>query len=59
MCVSDAVFLDRVVVQTLTEYIWLGHHPQQEHRLVQLAQAFEAISVSASSLVNYYSSLMS
>ncbi|KAF8597082.1 hypothetical protein BDV93DRAFT_479692 [Ceratobasidium sp. AG-I] len=59
MCVSGAVFLDRVVVQPLTDYLWLGHHPQQENRLVHLAQVFEAISVSTTSLINYYSSLLS
>ncbi|KAF8604048.1 hypothetical protein BDV93DRAFT_410490, partial [Ceratobasidium sp. AG-I] len=56
MCVLGAVFLDRVVVQPLTEYIWLGHHPQQDRRLVQVTRVFHALAVSIGELKTYYGS---
>lgn len=56
MCVLGAIYLDHVVVQPLTEYIWLGHHPQQDRRLTRMTQVFNAISISIRELRTYYGS---
>ncbi|KAG8731859.1 hypothetical protein FRC11_001924 [Ceratobasidium sp. 423] len=58
MCISGAVYLDRVVIQPLTDYIWLGRHPQQDHHLVRVTRLFDAIKTSISSLKEYYSTFI-
>ncbi|CAE7183802.1 unnamed protein product [Rhizoctonia solani] len=54
MCVSGAVYLDHVVVQPLTEYVWMGVHPQRDNRLVRMTQLFNAVSQTIASLSDYY-----
>ncbi|CAE6506478.1 unnamed protein product [Rhizoctonia solani] len=54
LCISGAVYLDRVVVQPLTDYMWLGRHPQQDHHLLRMTRVFEAIFRAVSELKTYY-----
>ncbi|KAG8756164.1 hypothetical protein FRC11_005495 [Ceratobasidium sp. 423] len=54
MCVSGAVYLDHVVVQPLTDYLWLGNHPQQDQRLTYMTRVFHAIKATVSYLQEYY-----
>ncbi|CUA78246.1 hypothetical protein RSOLAG22IIIB_13026 [Rhizoctonia solani] len=58
MCILGAVYLEHIVVQPLTEYVWLGHHPQQDHRLTHMTQLFAAISSTITFLQNYYTPLI-
>ncbi|KEP52305.1 kinase domain protein [Rhizoctonia solani 123E] len=58
MCVSGAVYLDRVVIQPLTDYVWLGNHPQQNRHLVRVTRLFMAISRAVSFLKEYYTPLI-
>ncbi|QRW08677.1 adaptin amino-terminal region protein [Ceratobasidium sp. AG-Ba] len=57
MCILGAVYLDHVVVQQLTDYVWLGHHPQQEIHLRRLTRLFCAARDSIVQLSNYYASI--
>ncbi|KAG8743970.1 hypothetical protein FRC10_011044 [Ceratobasidium sp. 414] len=59
MCVLGAVYLRNPVVQPLTDYIWLGYHPQQDRRLAYLTRVFHAVAVSIAELREYYKSLLS
>ncbi|KAJ1302980.1 hypothetical protein OPQ81_003272 [Rhizoctonia solani] len=53
MCVLGAIYLEHVVVQPLTDYIWLGHHPQQDQRPSYLARVFHALDISICELKKY------
>ncbi|KAG8689907.1 hypothetical protein FRC11_014955, partial [Ceratobasidium sp. 423] len=57
MCILGAIYLEDVVVQPLTDYIWLGHHPQQDRRLIELTRVFHALDTSVSELKKYYENL--
>ncbi|KAF8601773.1 hypothetical protein BDV93DRAFT_545676 [Ceratobasidium sp. AG-I] len=57
MDVLGTAYLERVVVQPLTEYTWLGHHPQQGRRLAQLTRVFNAATISIDQPKSYYRSL--
>lgn len=56
MCVLGVVYLDCVVVQPLSEYIWLGHHLQQDRCLAQVTRALNALAISIDKLKVYYES---
>ncbi|KAF8595571.1 hypothetical protein BDV93DRAFT_574716 [Ceratobasidium sp. AG-I] len=59
MCILGAVYLDRVVVQPLTEFLWLGRHPWSNQRLDQLARVFHSLADSVKHLDTYYQTLSS
>ncbi|KAG8734821.1 hypothetical protein FRC10_011395, partial [Ceratobasidium sp. 414] len=59
MCVLGAVYLRNPVVQPLTDYIWLGHLPQQDRRLTHMTRVFHAAAVTIDELRKYYKSLFS
>ncbi|CAE6476945.1 unnamed protein product [Rhizoctonia solani] len=58
LCISGAVYLDRVVVQPLTDYVWLGKHPQQDHHLMRVTRLFLALERAISFLHGYYAPLI-
>ncbi|CAE6405663.1 hypothetical protein RSOLAG22IIIB_10241 [Rhizoctonia solani] len=58
LCISGAVYLDRVVVQPLTDYVWLGKHPQQDHHLMRVTRLFLALERAISFLHEYYAPLI-
>ncbi|KAF8601301.1 hypothetical protein BDV93DRAFT_475718 [Ceratobasidium sp. AG-I] len=57
MCILGAVYLERVVVQPLTEFMWLGRQPWNHQRLDQLARVFHSLTDSVKHLNTYYESL--
>ncbi|QRW06028.1 Tyrosine kinase [Ceratobasidium sp. AG-Ba] len=59
MCIFGAIYLNRIVVQQLTDYIWLGHHPQHEPHLRRLTRLFCAARDTITELSNYYTSISS
>lgn len=57
MCILGGVYLERAVVQRLTDYIWLGGDAFDHGQLRSAARLFAAIKTSISSLQTYYLSL--
>ncbi|KAL5632279.1 hypothetical protein ACGC1H_000325 [Rhizoctonia solani] len=58
LCVLGAVYLEHVVVQPLTDYIWLGRHPQQSRRQMRVTRVFDAITATIATLEKYYTSFV-
>lgn len=54
MCISGCVYLERIVVQPLTEYMWLGLHPQDGNRLTHLTRVFHSLALSLRTLKAEY-----
>lgn len=57
MCILGAVYLDHVVVQPLTDFMWLAYHPAQTSRLGRLTRVFHSLAASVRRLETYYQSL--
>ncbi|KAG8932642.1 hypothetical protein FRC02_000818 [Tulasnella sp. 418] len=57
MCILGGVFVGKVVVQPLTDYIWLGNGTHLEHRLTFVTKVFRALSEGQRTLDNYYKRL--
>ena len=57
MCVLGGVFLAKVVIQPLTDYVWLGGDPFDPTRQVFGARLFTALKPAISSLAKYYKAL--
>ncbi|KAG6888306.1 hypothetical protein C0992_008871 [Termitomyces sp. T32_za158] len=55
MCVLGAIYLEKAVVQPLTNYIWLGGNVyDDEEQLLMTARLFGALKTAISSLRTYY-----
>ena len=59
MCVLGGVYLEKAIVQRLTDYIWLGGDAFDHSQLVSASRLFFAIKTSISTLQTYYHSLQS
>ncbi|QRV79743.1 hypothetical protein RhiJN_07758 [Ceratobasidium sp. AG-Ba] len=57
MCILGAVYLDRIVVEPLTDYVWLGDHPQKDEYLTRLVRVFRTARASIAELSEYYKAL--
>jgi hypothetical protein len=57
MCVLGGVYLQKAIVQRLTDYIWLGGDAFDHGQLVSASRLFSAIKSSISTLRDYYYSL--
>lgn len=57
MCILGAVYTHRMVIQPLTDFLWLANHPYQEDRLVSLTRILCALRASLRHLDQYYTSL--
>jgi len=57
MCVLGGVYLEKAIVQRLTDYIWLGGDDFDHGQLVSPSLLFTAIKSSISTLQTYYQSL--
>lgn len=57
MCILGAVYAEHVVVQPLTDILWLAHHPQKADRLVRITRVFCALRASLRDLDDYYANL--
>jgi hypothetical protein len=58
MCVLGAVFADRVIVQPLTDYIWLGLHPLHNSEMWCVARRFKALAVGLQTSDEFYKALL-
>ncbi|KAG8961214.1 hypothetical protein FRC03_005644 [Tulasnella sp. 419] len=57
MQILGAVFVEKVIVQPLTDYIWLGNGTYQEDRLFTITKVFRALSEGMRILDSYYKGL--
>ncbi|KAH7337237.1 hypothetical protein B0J17DRAFT_758573 [Rhizoctonia solani] len=54
MCVLGAIFLDRPVVQPLTDFLWVGEDRVRPFELDHIARVFHSINQARGELDNYY-----
>ncbi|KAH7304808.1 hypothetical protein B0J17DRAFT_623066 [Rhizoctonia solani] len=54
MCVLGAIFLDRPVVQPLTDFLWIGEDRVRPFELDHIARVFHSINQARGELDNYY-----
>ncbi|CAE6357201.1 unnamed protein product [Rhizoctonia solani] len=59
MCILGGVYLTQIVVQPLTEMLWVADHPQKESRLKYLTRVFAALRDAIDNLDAYYQPLVS
>jgi serine/threonine protein kinase len=57
MCVLGAVFVENVVVQQLTDYIWTGGNSYDDKALESVARLFKALSLGLENLKTFYQEL--
>ncbi|CAE6407480.1 unnamed protein product [Rhizoctonia solani] len=54
MCVLGAIFLDRPVVQLLTDFIWVGEDPSRPSNFAHIVRVFHCINQARVELGAYY-----
>ncbi|KEP48576.1 kinase domain protein [Rhizoctonia solani 123E] len=59
MCILGAVFLDRPIVQPLTDYLWIGINPSKPRGIHSVARAFHCVLEARKELQTYYDNLSS
>jgi hypothetical protein len=57
LLVLGAVFVDRIVVQELTDFIWIGGHPFDDAKITRVARILTALGNGLGELEDYYSRL--
>jgi hypothetical protein len=57
MCILGAIFIEHVVVQQLTDYVWTGGNPYDDKALKSVARLFKALSVGLENLRTFYQEL--
>lgn len=57
LCIMGAIFVQEVIVQPLTDYIWLGGDPHYDNRVVSLARIFHSTAKAITELREYYRNL--
>ncbi|KAG6836982.1 hypothetical protein H0H93_016935 [Arthromyces matolae] len=56
-CIAGAVYVDKVIVQPLTNYVWLGGNNFDKDHLRSVAQLLTAVKRSIQDLQTYYAEL--
>ncbi|KAG6914878.1 hypothetical protein DXG01_014771 [Tephrocybe rancida] len=57
LCVLGAVYLEQVVIQPLTDYLWLGGDHFNDDRLLFASRLFSSLKTSIFTLQSYYHTL--
>jgi hypothetical protein len=57
LLVLGAVFVDRIVVQELTDFIWIGGHLFDDEKIKRVARILAALGKGLGELEDYYSKL--
>ncbi|KAF8581176.1 hypothetical protein K439DRAFT_251562 [Ramaria rubella] len=55
LCVLGGVYLEQVVVQPITDYLWLGGDAFNDSRIFSVGRIFNALKSAVSALRQYYS----
>ena len=57
ICILGAVFVDHVVVQELTDFIWIGGHPYDDGKLKSVTRILAALGKGITELEGFYANL--
>jgi len=57
MCILGAVFVDHVVVQELTDFIWMGGHPYNDDKIKSVTRVLAALGRGIAELEEFYKEL--
>ncbi|KAI9460117.1 hypothetical protein BJY52DRAFT_1168714, partial [Lactarius psammicola] len=57
ICILGAVFVDHVVVQQLTDFIWIGGHPYDDDKLVSVTRILASLGAGITELRQFYGTL--
>src|SRR6266702_62076 len=57
MCILGAVFVDHVVVQQITDFIWIGGHPYNDDKLQSVTRILAALGTGIAELREFYKAL--
>lgn len=57
MCILGAVFVDHVVVQELTDFIWIGGQPYNDNKIKSVTRILAALCEGLNELEDFYSKL--
>jgi hypothetical protein len=57
LCMQGVIFLDKVIYQAFTEYIWLGSDPYLDENVMRIARVFNATAKAIRNLHMYYDGL--
>jgi serine/threonine protein kinase len=57
LCIFGAVFVDHVVIQNLTDFIWIGGHPYDDDKLKSVTHILAALGEGIAELEDFYSKL--
>ncbi|KAH9175907.1 hypothetical protein EDB89DRAFT_1847067 [Lactarius sanguifluus] len=57
MCIFGAVFIENVVVQQLTDFIWIGDHPYDDRKLELVTRLLASLGTGIAELQEFYRSL--
>jgi serine/threonine protein kinase len=57
LCILGAVFADHVIVQQLTDFIWIGGDPYDDKRLVRTTRILASLGKGIDELKEFYSEL--
>ena len=57
LCVLGAVFVDYVVVEELTDFIWIGDHPYKDYKVKSVARILASLGKGLAELEEFYKGL--
>ena len=57
ICILGAVFVEHVVIQELTDFVWIGGHPHDDGKLKRVACMLSALGEGIVGLEDFYSKL--
>ncbi|KAH9175906.1 hypothetical protein EDB89DRAFT_1942580 [Lactarius sanguifluus] len=57
MCILGAVFVDNVVIQQLTDFLWIGGHPYDDDRLESVTHILTSLGTGITELREFYKKL--
>ncbi|KAH9000157.1 hypothetical protein EDB92DRAFT_470325 [Lactarius akahatsu] len=57
MCILGAVYVEYPIVQQLTDFIWIGGHPYDNHKLKSVTRILASLGTGIAELKEFYSKL--
>jgi len=57
MCILGAVFVDHVIVEELTDFMWIGHRPYKDYKVKLVARILASLGEGITELEAFYKDL--